>query len=161
MGQPSLGSLIDKLYTTRAARLELDKKSDEMRAVEKELATQITSLLNTAGLEKASGGIATASLGDKVVHNVEDWDAARAWMIEQIPEDKLEAACVDFGRAVANKRRAKAFEHLKRVLTESIAWELLQKRISSTVAEERFEQGEQIPGTKRFVERTVTSLVKR
>ncbi len=157
----SLGSLIDKLYVSRQLRIDLDHKVDAMKQEERDIAGQITNLLNTAGLEKASGSVATASLGDKVAHHATDWDAVRRWMIDQIPEKELEVACLEFAKAVAGKRRAKALTALRDFLAKHVAWETLEKRIRSTVAEERFETGEPIPGTSRFVERTVTSLVKR
>lgn len=156
-----LGVLIDKLYHFRSARIALEKKIDEMKEQEGDLTKRITGMLNSAGLDKGSGSTATASLGDKVAHNVTDWDAVRGWIVDQIPETELEVAAVEVTRSLSQKRRAKAFAQLRATIAKGLAWETLHRRISTSVAEEHFNQGDKIPGTNRFVERTVTSLVKR
>lgn len=70
-----LGAMIDALYAAREERLNLDRKIKEMKSNEEDLRMAILEMLDTAGLAKASGHAATASIRSSLVPHVEDWDS--------------------------------------------------------------------------------------
>mgnify|MGYP003547143997 CR=1 FL=1 len=69
-----LGLMIDEYYEARANRLEAERKIKEMKGVEYQLKEALLDILGEAGLQKASGHIATASIKRSTVPVVEDWD---------------------------------------------------------------------------------------
>lgn len=70
----SLGNLIDSLYETRTERLQLQKEIDRLAGEEKQLQLRIHSMLQEAGLERASGHRANFSYKTEVQPLVEDWE---------------------------------------------------------------------------------------
>ena len=69
-----LGEIIDKLYATRASRLDLMKLADELKETETQLREEILDLLETIGLEKASGKTATVGIRRNEVPLVTEWE---------------------------------------------------------------------------------------
>ena len=70
----SLGATIDERYKVRAERLALEKEVNKLKVREKELEGLVLEGLNTTGLTKASGALATASINPTTVATVENWD---------------------------------------------------------------------------------------
>ena len=69
-----LGEIIDRLYATRASRLDLMKLADELKATETQLKEEILNLLENIGLEKASGKIATVGIRRNEIPLVTEWE---------------------------------------------------------------------------------------
>ena len=76
----NLGELIDDLYTKRATRLAAQKKTDEAKAIEDVAKLALVEKLQELGLEKASGGLATAGIKTIIIPRVTDWDALYHWI---------------------------------------------------------------------------------
>lgn len=70
----TLGEAIDALYTARAARLAKDKEVKELKATEAAAKQEVLGLLAAAGLEKASGKLATAGITKDDVPFIKDWE---------------------------------------------------------------------------------------
>ena len=90
MEAKDLGPLIDELYKMRQRRLELTREVDMMKAEEVKARGEIKALLETVGLVKASGSIATASSTHKVTAQVEDWDEVYKFIVENDRFDLLQ-----------------------------------------------------------------------
>jgi len=76
----NLGELIDDLYTKRATRLAAQKKTDEAKAIEDVAKLALVEKLQELGLEKASGGLATAGIKTIIIPRVKDWDLLYSWI---------------------------------------------------------------------------------
>jgi len=70
----TLGEAIDKLYTTRAARLALARDIKELQAKEAAAKLAVLKLLEQTGLKKASGQLATAGITTDDIPYIKDWD---------------------------------------------------------------------------------------
>lgn len=70
----SLGTIIDERFFLRTQRLEKQKEVDELKKKEQEVEEEILAALKDAGLQRASGHIATASANSETVPTVTDWD---------------------------------------------------------------------------------------
>jgi len=86
----TLGEAIDLLYTTRAARLTLARELKDMTTTEKEAKFTVLKLLEEAGLQKASGEIATAGILVDDVPFIKDWNEVYAFIREQNRFDLLQ-----------------------------------------------------------------------
>ena len=80
MTEANLGILIDSLYATRQQRLDITKQVDALKSMEVELRGQILGILESTGLAKASGQMATCGITTKVEPIVTDWDAVHSWI---------------------------------------------------------------------------------
>lgn len=69
-----LGRAVDDLYWIRQKRLELQKDVDELKATEVKMRLMIRDTLETAGVAKVTGQIATAGITVSMQPVVEDWD---------------------------------------------------------------------------------------
>jgi len=69
-----LGSSIDELYELRDQRLGYERKAKEMKEQEQTMRNAILACLQDSGLQKASGGVATASIKIATIPIVTDWD---------------------------------------------------------------------------------------
>jgi hypothetical protein len=70
-----LGQEIDALYAKRAERLALEKEVKALKAVETELREALLHRLQDTGLQRASGGLATAGITSSTKPIVTDWDS--------------------------------------------------------------------------------------
>ena len=70
----TLGEAIDTLYQARAARLAMAKEIKELQATETTAKANVLKLLGEAGLEKASGKLATAGITTDDVPYIKDWE---------------------------------------------------------------------------------------
>ena len=71
----SLGDLIDLLHETREKRRLAAAEEARIAKQYTEIEAELETRLKEAGLDKASGSMATASLSTTLSANVEDWDA--------------------------------------------------------------------------------------
>ena len=76
----TLGESIDALYVVRAARLAKAAEVKELAAAEAVAKAEVLKLLTEAGLAKASGMSATASITTEDIPYVKDWDAIHAYI---------------------------------------------------------------------------------
>jgi len=77
-----LGQEIDALYAKRAERLALEKQVKELKAVETDLREALLHRLQDTGLQRASGGLATASIKSSTKPIVTDWDSVYNYIKE-------------------------------------------------------------------------------
>lgn len=70
----TLGEAIDTLYKARADRLLKAKEVKDLQVLEAQAKAEVLRLLNEAGLEKASGKLATAGILKDDVPYIKDWD---------------------------------------------------------------------------------------
>lgn len=68
-----LGGMIDRLYLMRAERLTYRKLVDDMSARESELSQKIIDEFPKSDIDSARGQLASASITQKVVPTVQDW----------------------------------------------------------------------------------------
>lgn len=92
------GACIDRAYTLRAKRLELEHQAEEMKTQEAALRKHIFDTFRNAEIDGARGSIAIASIGRKTVGRVNDWDRFTAWVAKTKSFDLLtrklnDAAC--------------------------------------------------------------------
>lgn len=86
----TLGEAIDALYQARAARLTKAKEVKDLQATEAAAKLEVLRLLGEAGLEKASGKLATAGILTEDVPYVKDWDALYGYIKENDRFDLLQ-----------------------------------------------------------------------
>lgn len=82
MSELTLGQAIDQLYEARAERLAKAKEVKDLQIKEAAAKVQVLSLLREAGLEKASGKLATASITTEDIPFVKNWDEVFGYMKE-------------------------------------------------------------------------------
>ena len=85
-----LGPTIDRLYELREKRLELERRAKDLKSEEFSLRQEIIVLLGTAGLDKASGHNATASLKTAMMPMVTDWDLVFSYVRDNDRFDLLQ-----------------------------------------------------------------------
>jgi hypothetical protein len=86
----TLGEAIDTLYQARAARLAKDKEVKELKAAETVAKENVFQLLKEAGLEKASGKLATAGITKDDIPVIQDWELVHAYIKENDRFDLLQ-----------------------------------------------------------------------
>lgn len=88
--EETLGQMIDKLYQTRAERLEVTKRVDAMKEQERQMRAKIIELLDSVGLAKASGQLATCGITVILEPVVNDWDKVHEFIRENDRFDLLQ-----------------------------------------------------------------------
>lgn len=86
----TLGESIDKLYEARAARLVKAKEVKDLQAAEAAAKLEVLRLLGEAGLEKASGKLATAGITTDDIPHIKDWDAVYGYIKDNDRFDLLQ-----------------------------------------------------------------------
>ncbi len=71
----TIGASIDKLKQIRDQVRALTKQANELKKDQYDLEANLMGLMDEQGLEKSSGKLATASLGEDEITSVEDWDS--------------------------------------------------------------------------------------
>lgn len=71
----TIGATIDKLKQIRDEVRSLTKQANDLKKDQYDLEVHLMGLMDEQGLEKSSGKLATASLGESEITSVEDWDA--------------------------------------------------------------------------------------
>ena len=75
-----VGKMIDQLASIRDKKRKADAVVKEFEEQYKLLEAQILQEMAAQGLDKGSGKTATASLGEEVVADLQDWDKFTAWL---------------------------------------------------------------------------------
>lgn len=75
-----LGNMIDLLYSLRQLRLDKTREVDKLKEEETLARLQIMEHLDSAGLAKASGGMATCGIISKIEPQVTDWEAIHEYI---------------------------------------------------------------------------------
>lgn len=86
----TLGEAIDTLYQARAARLAKAKEVKDLQVEESKAKAEVLKLLGEAGLEKASGKLATAGITTEDVPYIKDWDQVYKYIKENDRFDLLQ-----------------------------------------------------------------------
>ena len=71
---PTIGDQIDRLYELREEIRALTKKADELKAEKAKLEASLIEQMEDQGVDRISGTLATVSIGESDVPQVEDWD---------------------------------------------------------------------------------------
>ena len=90
MTTENLGSLIDRYYEMRTKRIEAAREVDKMKRQELEIKQQIMVEMDTNGLGKVTGQVATAGITTNIVPEVEDWEAVHKYIREHDRFDLLQ-----------------------------------------------------------------------
>ena len=80
---PSLGTLVDKLWSVREKRRELDAQVKELEGQASDLESEIMETMAEQGLDKMSGAMASVSITTNTVANVEIWDDFLAFVYKK------------------------------------------------------------------------------
>lgn len=75
-----MGEVADLLYTTRADRLDVNKKVDELKSYETKLKNYIIDNLPKSSATGASGKVANVRVVPDSVFQAEDWEKVYAWI---------------------------------------------------------------------------------
>ena len=86
----NLGTMIDALYATRAHRLDITKQVDALKAEEREMRAKILEALESVGLAKASGSLATCGITTSTEPVVNEWEQVHKWIRENDRFDLLQ-----------------------------------------------------------------------
>lgn len=70
----TLGSLIDKYQKVREQKRAAEEKVKEINGQLEEVEGEIFAAMESAGVEKAAGKLASASISSSTVPQVQDWD---------------------------------------------------------------------------------------
>ena len=71
----AVGALIDQLYTLRADIRELNNTVNTLKQQKDELELKLIEMLDALGTDQSRSDLATATITETVVPNVEDWEA--------------------------------------------------------------------------------------
>lgn len=71
---PAMGEIIDRLYYIREDMKALNKELDELKAERDQLTQQAIEMMDAQGTDQTRSDLATASITETVVPQVEDWD---------------------------------------------------------------------------------------
>lgn len=78
----TLGSLIDQMSAKRDEKRAMEAKVKEVNAELETLETQIIEHLDKQGVTSSTGSLATGSISEHVVPQVEDWDLFYAYIFK-------------------------------------------------------------------------------
>ena len=85
-----LGACVDKAYTLRAARLEIEKQAEEVKKQETALKDHIIATFSKADIDGAKGKVASASISRSVKANATDWAQIYAFIEKNDAWDLME-----------------------------------------------------------------------
>lgn len=77
---PTIGMLIDQMHAKREEKRLVSKQLDELDEAYRALETQLLALMDAQKTTKGAGAVASASVSETVVANVEDWDKFHAYI---------------------------------------------------------------------------------
>jgi hypothetical protein len=83
----TLATCADHLYTTRQERLLLQKQVDELQARETALREHLIQNLPKSQATGIAGKVARATVENKDVVQVEDWDKFHTYVLKQAPKN--------------------------------------------------------------------------
>lgn len=86
----TVGPAADALFKLRQERLALEHQAQELKRVESDMHEQIIGLLRKQKLEKASGKLATVSIGKRAFADVHDWESVYKYVAENDAWDILQ-----------------------------------------------------------------------
>lgn len=75
-----LGACVDKAYTLRAERLEIEKKAEAVKAQEEAIKQHILATFSKADIDGAKGKVANASVSRSVKASVKDWPTVQKYI---------------------------------------------------------------------------------
>jgi hypothetical protein len=85
-----LGACVDKAYSLRAERLEIEKLAEEVKKQEGALKDHIIATFSKADIDGAKGKVASASISRSVKCNVKDWPSVYAYIESHDAWDLME-----------------------------------------------------------------------
>jgi short subunit dehydrogenase-like uncharacterized protein len=86
----TLGASVDQAYEMRKARLDLEKKVEEMKAEEKTLEEHILKIFDQQGLMKGGSANTTAAISTRRRAMIMDWKRFSDYVIKTKQPDLLE-----------------------------------------------------------------------
>ena len=75
-----LGACVDKAYTLRAERLEIEKQAEAIKVQEEAIKLHIIATFSKADIDGAKGKVASASVTRSVKASVKDWPTVQKWI---------------------------------------------------------------------------------
>ena len=81
---------IDRLYELREQKRQIDAELKDIVDEMEQLQSDVLTWLAEQGLDKASAGLATATISRQTFANVKDWSAFHAWVGENAAFHMLE-----------------------------------------------------------------------
>ena len=75
-----LGACVDKAYTLRAERLEIEKQAEAIKTQEEAIKQHIIATFSKADIDGAKGKVASASVTRSVKASVKDWPTVQKWI---------------------------------------------------------------------------------
>lgn len=78
--QAALGKVIDKVFSLRAKKAELEAAVKDVAGQIEDLETELMEAMQQAGIEKTATKLGSVSISSSVVAQVEDWDAFLAYI---------------------------------------------------------------------------------
>ena len=86
----TLGGCVDMVYKMREGRLQAQKKVDEMKAQEGAVHDYIINSFKKDEIEGAKGKVASASINQSVVAQVDDWEKFYEYIAKESAFDLLQ-----------------------------------------------------------------------
>lgn len=77
---PSIGGLIDKLFEIREQTRALNKQAEELKVQKDDYEARLLAALDAQGVTQSRGEVATATVSEAEVPQVEDWDKFYAFI---------------------------------------------------------------------------------
>ena len=75
-----IDALITELYDTRAAITDANKEVDVLKAKRDDLERRLLEAMDAVGTEQARNKVATATISERVMPQIEDWDKYYAFI---------------------------------------------------------------------------------
>lgn len=79
-GTPAVGSLINKLMDIRESMKPLNAQIARLKEEKEETELKLIEMMDALGTDQTRNDVATASISDTVVPQVEDWDRFYRWI---------------------------------------------------------------------------------
>ncbi len=102
----TIGDLIDNLFELREDIRAQNKIIDGLKGEKAEIEAQLMERLDAQGIDKSAGEVATVSISENIVPNVEDWDSFYKFISRYKRFDLLErrAAAAPFRELLEDRR---------------------------------------------------------
>lgn len=80
---PSLGALIDQMWSLREKKRELEAGLKDLEGQIADIESSLMEQMGQQGVDKMSGAMATVSISTNTVAQVEDWDSFLAYVYKK------------------------------------------------------------------------------
>lgn len=81
----SIGLLIDEMYKAREAYREATKIAKSKEEIVKDIEQRLIATMKIVDIENARATLATATLAERSVATIKDWDSFTPWVEDDVP----------------------------------------------------------------------------